>query len=104
MKKIILSLATASFLCMGIQYGKAQVKLPQASSTQTVIQGLGIKNIKLTYQRPNANGRKIFGDLVPFGEVWRTGANVVTNITFEEEVSIQGHLVPAGTYGLFTIQ
>ncbi|MFZ4862585.1 DUF2911 domain-containing protein [Sphingobacterium sp. Mn56C] len=103
MKKIILSLATASFLCMGIQYGKAQVKLPQASSTQTVIQGLGIKNIKLTYQRPNANGRKIFGDLVPFGEVWRTGANVVTNITFEEEVSIQGHLVPAGTYGLFTI-
>lgn len=103
MKKIILSIATAAILFLGTEVATAQVKLPQSSSTQAVTQGLGIKNISLTYQRPNINGRTIFGGLVPYNEVWRTGANNIPSITFEEEVTIEGNKVPAGTYGIFTI-
>lgn len=103
MNKIILSIATATAIFLGTETSKAQIKLPPASSTQTVTQGLGIKNIELTYQRPNKNNRVIFGELVPYGEVWRTGANNIPSITFNEEVSLEGNKVPAGTYGLFTI-
>lgn len=103
MNKIILSLATATALFLGTQMSSAQVKLPPASSVQTVTQSLGIKNIVLSYQRPNVNNRQIFGALVPYGEVWRTGANTIPNLTLEEEVTIEGQTVPAGTYGLFTI-
>lgn len=103
MKKIILSIATAAFLFLGSNIAQAQVKLPPASSTQTITQGLGIKNIALTYQRPNVNNRVVFGGLVPYNEVWRTGANHIPSITFEEEVVVQGNKVPAGTYGIFTI-
>jgi len=81
----------------------AQAKLPQASSTAKIEQGVGIKTISLTYQRPNANGRTVFGDLVPYDQVWRTGANQIPAITFQEDVTIAGNRVPAGTYGIFTI-
>lgn len=103
MKKTLLSIATVALLFVGTEMSLAQVKLPPASSTTTITQGLGIKNISLTYQRPNMNGRQVFGGLVPYNEVWRTGANNIPSITFEEEVTIEGHIVPAGTYGLFTI-
>ncbi|MCI0920478.1 DUF2911 domain-containing protein [Sphingobacterium rhinopitheci] len=103
MKKIILSIATAGLLFLGTETTSAQVKLPQASSTQSVTQGLGIKTISLIYQRPNVNGRTIFGGLIPYNEVWRTGANNIPSITFQEEVTIEGNKVPAGTYGIFTI-
>lgn len=103
MKKIILSLATAAILFLGADLANAQVKFPPASSTQTIIQGLGIRNIILTYQRPNMNNRVIFGGLVPYNEVWRTGANNIPTITLDEEVTIQGNIVPAGNYGIFTI-
>ncbi|WP_039053221.1 DUF2911 domain-containing protein [Sphingobacterium sp. T2] len=102
MKNVLLSIATATALFLTTE-ATAQVKLPPASSSTTITQGLGIKNITLTYQRPNIKGRKVFGDLVPYNEVWRTGANTIPNITFEEDVTIEGHTVPAGTYGLFTI-
>lgn len=81
----------------------AQVKIPPLSSTVTITQSIGIHEMKLTYQRPNMNGRTIFGQLVPYGEVWRTGANGIPVITFAEEVIIEGNKVPAGTYGLLTI-
>ena len=103
MKKIILSIATVAALVLTAQTSDAQIKLPPASSTQTITQGLGINNVKLSYQRPNIKGRVVFGELVPFGQVWRTGANNIPSITFEEEVSIEGHKVPAGTYGIFSI-
>lgn len=103
MKKVMLSIATAAVIFLGVQTADAQIKLPPASSTQTITQGLGIKNVSLSYQRPNINGRVIFGELVPYGQVWRTGANNIPNITFEEDVTIEGNKVPAGTYGLFTI-
>ena len=103
MKKVILSLATVAALVLTAQNSDAQIKLPPASSTQTITQGLGIKNVKLSYQRPNIKGRVVFGELVPFGQVWRTGANNIPSITFEEEVTIEGNKVPAGTYGIFSI-
>lgn len=103
MRKTILSLATVAMMFLGTELSQAQVQLPPASSTTTIIQGLGIKNIILSYQRPNAKGRKIFGDLVPYNEVWRTGANNIPTLTLDEEVEIEGNKVPAGTYGLFTI-
>ena len=59
--------------------------------------------IRVTYSRPQANGREVFGDLVPYGEVWRTGANEATEIKFYQEVTINGQKLAAGTYSLFTI-
>lgn len=103
MKKIILSLLCFTVCLMGVEITNAQVNLPPASSTQTITQGLGIKKIELTYQRPNINGRVIFGGLVPFNEVWRTGANNIPIIKFEDEVEVLGNTIPAGSYGIFTI-
>ena len=61
------------------------------------------KNVKVTYGQPSKKGRVIFGDLVPYGEVWRTGANEATEITFSGDVVISGKTIKAGTYTLFTI-
>ena len=83
---------------------KAQtIKTPAASTTQTLKQDLGIGSVELSYSRPNVKARKIFGDLVPFGQVWRTGANQATTLTFSDEVLIGGTKVPAGKYGFLTI-
>lgn len=79
------------------------IKTPAPSPTQTISQDFGISTIELSYSRPGKKGRKIFGDLVPFGKVWRTGANNATTITFGDDVSIGGTKVPAGKYGLLTI-
>ena len=103
MKKTFLCLIAASALFVGLSSATAQTKFPPASSSQSVTQGLGISKVSLEYQRPSANGRTIFGGLVPFDQVWRTGANNATAITFDSEVSINGNTVAAGTYGLFTI-
>jgi len=103
MKKTLLSLFCAGALVSAVPEAGAQVKLPPASSTAKIEQGVGIKTISLVYQRPNANNRVIFGDLVPYDEVWRTGANGIPVITFQEEVAVAGRKVPAGTYGIFTI-
>ncbi len=81
----------------------AQVKLPQASSGQTIVQDFGLGKITLIYSRPNVKGRKIFGGLEPYDKVWRTGANSATLIKFTDDVKIEGVSVPAGEYGLFTI-
>lgn len=81
----------------------AQIKTPAPSPPQTVKQDFGLAAIELSYSRPGIKGRKIFGDLVPYGKVWRTGANNATTITFGDEVIINGTKVPAGKYGLLTI-
>ena len=82
---------------------EAQVKTPAPSPTQTVKQDFGLSSIELSYSRPGVKGRKIFGDLVPYGKIWRTGANNATTVTFGDEVTIGGTKVPAGKYGLLTI-
>lgn len=93
----------AAAIAMGWNSANAQVKLPPASSSQTVIQGLGISTVTLKYSRPNINNRDVFGDLVPYGEVWRTGANSVSTLTIDGTVTIGGTAVEAGTYGILTI-
>ncbi|WP_257309121.1 DUF2911 domain-containing protein [Geothrix fuzhouensis] len=73
------------------------------SPSCTVSQEIGISKIDLAFSRPAVRGRKIWGDLVPFGQVWRTGANSATTITFSHPAKVAGRDVPAGTYGFFAI-
>lgn len=100
MRKIIITAAAVFTLLSG---EAQQLKTPAPSPTQTIKQDFGLTSIELSYSRPGMKGRKIFGDLVPFGKVWRTGANNATTITFGEEVTINGTKVPMGKYGLLTI-
>lgn len=81
----------------------SQFTLPAASPRQKVEQQFSMSKITVDYGRPGVKGRKIFGDLVPFGKVWRAGANSSTKITFEQSVNFGGKTVSAGTYGLFVI-
>lgn len=80
-----------------------QLTTPQPSPTANLKQNFALSSIEISYSRPGVKGRKIFGDLVPYGKVWRTGANNATTITFGEEVTIGGKKVPAGKYGLLSI-
>jgi len=99
MKKLIFSVIVACLLFTA----EAQLKTPAPSPTQNVKQDFGLASIELSYSRPAVKGRKIFGDLVPYGQVWRTGANQATTITFGDEVTIGGVKLPAGKYGILTI-
>ncbi|MBI3518682.1 MAG: DUF2911 domain-containing protein [Bacteroidetes bacterium] len=81
----------------------AQLKVPAPSPLQTLKQAFALSDITVEYSRPGAKGRVVFGDVVPFGKVWRTGANSTTKITFGEDVKVEGLDVKAGTYGLYTI-
>src|SRR5689334_7537306 len=76
------------------------LKTPAPSPTQTLHQDFALSSIELSYSRPGVKGRKIFGDLVPYGKVWRTGANSATTITFGDDVTIGETAIKAGTYGL----
>jgi len=76
---------------------------PAPSPAATINQRVGLTDIEIKYSRPSAKGRVIFGGLVPWGELWRTGANAATTIRFSTDVKLAGQPVPAGTYALFTI-
>jgi hypothetical protein len=80
-----------------------KVDFPQASPTATLKQHIGLTDIEINYSRPSVKGRKIFGNIVPYGEVWRTGANASTKISFSTPVKLNGNEIPAGRYALFTI-
>lgn len=79
------------------------IKTPQPSPTQTIKQDFGIGTVELSYSRPGIKGRKIYSDLAPSGQVWRTGANGATTLTFSDEVMIGGTKVAPGKYGLLSI-
>lgn len=83
--------------------GYAQIKTPAPSPYSEVKQVVGITEFTIKYSRPSVKDREIFGGLVPYGEVWRTGANATTKIAFDTEVDFGGQKVPAGEYVLFTI-
>lgn len=100
MKRIILCLLAFVMLYTA---DAQQLNTPQPSPTANIKQNFALSSIEISYSRPGVKGRKIFGDLVPYGKVWRTGANNATTITFGEEVTIGGKKVPAGKYGLLTI-
>ena len=92
------------FLTMFIGFSSlnAQFKTPAASTSSTLTQEVGLTEFTIEYSRPSMKGRAIFGDLVPFDKVWRTGANANTKITFSDNVKVGDSEVKKGTYALFT--
>jgi len=97
-------IASAIALTLTTLVSQAQtLKTPAPSTAQTVKQAFGLGDITLDYSRPSAKGRVIFGDVVPFGKMWRTGANAATKITFSDDVTVEGKALKAGTYAIYTI-
>jgi hypothetical protein len=80
----------------------AQVLSPKPSPSATINQTVGLTDIKIEYSRPAMRGREVMGNLVPYGELWRTGANANTKISFSDPVTISGVEIPEGTYALYT--
>jgi hypothetical protein len=91
------------FCCAALFADAQSIKTPQPSPGQTLRQDFGISSIELNYSRPGMKGRKIFGDLVPYGKVWRTGANSATRIKFSDDVTIGGQTLKAGEYAIYTV-
>jgi hypothetical protein len=98
MRKILLGLFVAS-LTMSVN---AQITTPQPSPLSKLEQKVGLTDVTVEYSRPGAKGRKIFGSLVPFGKLWRTGANNNTIVSFSEDVTIDGKTLKKGSYAVFT--
>jgi len=101
MKRINSSLFTIALALFALSSSaRADLALPEASQLAVIKQRVGLTDITITYHRPMVNGRKIWGVLVPYGEVWRAGANENTTIEFSDPVSIEGKPLPKGIYGL----
>lgn len=98
MKKVLLIAAMAFSMA---QY--AQIETPQPSPLGALEQVVGVSEINVEYSRPSLKGRKIFGALIPFNELWRTGANASTKVSFADDVKIAGQELKAGKYALYTI-
>ncbi len=81
----------------------AQLKVPAPSPLQNIKQVFALSEINIDYSRPSAKGRVVFGDVVPFGKVWRTGANGATKMVFGDDVKIEGVAVVSGTYAIYTV-
>src|SRR5438445_7759292 len=97
-------IATAVVLGISVPAVAQQgLKVPEPSPAATVSQTIGLTKIDVSYHRPAVNKRKVFGALVPYDVVWRAGANENTLITFSSPVKIEGHALPAGSYGLHMI-
>ena len=104
-KTLLCSLVCASGLVFtpGLFAQAPKIDFPAASPACTLKQRVGLTDFEITYSRPGVKGRTIFGGIVPYGQVWRTGANQATRITFNTPVKFNGIEMAAGTYGLFTI-
>ena len=98
MKKLFL-LACIALISVGAY---SQIQTPAPSPFQKIEQKVGLTDVTLEYSRPSMKGRTIFGGLVPFGEIWRTGANASTKITFSDDVTIEGKNLKAGSYAIYT--
>lgn len=103
LQKIKTLLVAATVTVVSTVTMNAQLKVPAPSPLQTVKQAFALSDLTIEYSRPGVKGRVIYGDVVPFGKVWRTGANGATKITFGEDVKVEGNAVTAGTYALYTI-
>lgn len=99
MKKILIALA----IILAPFATEAQIKTPQASPKGYIKQTVGLTDVEVTYSRPGARGRAVFGNLVPFGKLWRTGANENTIINFGDDVVIDGKTLKKGKYAIYTI-
>ena len=98
MKKLLLSL----FVVAIATSTNAQVKTPAPSPAAKVKQTVGLTDVTLKYSRPGMKGRTVFGNLVPYGKIWRTGANQNTTITFSTDVTVSGQTLKKGTYAVYT--
>lgn len=99
MKKLLVMVLAFTF-----SYGvNAQVQTPAPSPAAKVEQKVGLTDVSVEYSRPAMRGRAIFGDLVPFDKLWRTGANSRTKVTFSNDVKVGGHDLKAGSYAIFSI-
>ncbi|MCY4254140.1 MAG: DUF2911 domain-containing protein [Flavobacteriaceae bacterium] len=96
-------LALFVFTMVSIEFSFSQLQVPQPSPSSTLKQIVGLTEVTIQYYRPSIRGRTIFGDLVPYDKVWRTGANQNTTITFGDDVVFGGTEVPKGTYAIYTI-
>lgn len=105
MNKIkLMTIASAAILTIGTFTVNAQgLKVPAPSPSQTIKQSFGLGDISVDYSRPAVKGRVVFGDLVPYGKIWRTGANAATKLTFSDDITFGDVPVKAGTYALYTI-
>ena len=99
MKKLVLF----TFALTLMFSANAQIKTPAPSPGSKLEQKVGLTDVTVDYSRPGVKGRTVFGDLVPYGKVWRTGANLRTKITFSDAVIIDGKTLKAGTYAIFSI-
>ncbi|WP_406684273.1 DUF2911 domain-containing protein [Seonamhaeicola sp. MEBiC1930] len=99
MKKLLLLFMAFATMSMV----NAQVKTPAPSPFSKLEQKVGLTDVTLEYSRPGVKGRTIFGDLVPYGKIWRTGANARTKITFSTDAVVEGQTLKAGSYSIFTI-
>jgi tetratricopeptide (TPR) repeat protein len=99
MKKTILFL----LIHLSFSMSFAQVKMPALSPVQTIKQDIGVGFIELKYARPSARDRKVFGNVVPYNTMWRTGANAATLIKFTDKVTINDKILDTGSYALYTI-
>ncbi len=97
-----IKLLTLLFILTAVSF-QAQIKTPQPSPSSKVEQSIGLTDVTLEYSRPSMRGRVIYGNLVPYGEKWRTGANANTKISFSTDVTIGGKKLKKGTYAIYTI-
>jgi hypothetical protein len=103
-KSILICLVLLAALPLAAQQQTApQLRLPRPSQKASVTQTVGLTDMTITYSRPGVKGRQIWGGLVPYDKVWRTGANEATTISFGDDVMINGQALPKGTYSLHTI-
>ncbi len=103
MKKLILPVVIMAMTALSIHTLEAQIRTPQPSPAAEIKQTVGLTDITISYFRPSAKGRVVFGDLVPMGQIWRTGANSATKLTFSDNVKLGGQEIKKGSYALLTV-
>jgi hypothetical protein len=103
MRKLAIFMTAALLALPMFAQAPPAVQYPAVSQHASVTQTVGLTDITITYSRPGVKGRTIFGGLVPYGQVWRTGANTATQFAVSTDVTIEGQKLPAGTYSLHTI-
>lgn len=90
------------FICSIMHVDAQHLKVPELSPASKLEQTIGLTQITIEYSRPSARGRKVFGELVPYGKLWRTGANLNSTITFSDDVSISNNPIKKGAYAIFS--
>lgn len=106
MKKLFFAAGLLALAAVALPHNShAQIDMPQASPAATLETEVGLTDVTVVYSRPGLKGRdkQIFGDLVAYDKIWRTGANESTKVTFSDDVKVEGKELPAGTYALYTI-